>query len=273
MKQRSRDLERIRFNGLEFVSPPGNLGGFYSICFGGAYNPILGRLRSTDVVLDGGANIGVFSIRAAQTAHHVYAVEPDPVNFDFLVKNIHLNGTTNVTPIRAILSDQDGTAFLEGDGEVAHLSNRGRKVNTLTVKSALARQSASVIKLDIEGAELLALADLNILRSVRLLCFELDEAGLRQVMRSRDHSGLAVQSYDQLRDQLRELGFSISDYYSAEIRPFWHLRPLDLVRAEVSTNLFGTRFFLGLLLSTGHNAWNLESLKRPDLDMVYAVRD
>jgi FkbM family methyltransferase len=61
-------------------------------------------LQPDDVVLDLGANVGVYTIRAAQKVKHVYALEP--LFIDELRDNVALNGLTNVTCLHGALSDQ-----------------------------------------------------------------------------------------------------------------------------------------------------------------------
>ncbi|MFL6711434.1 MAG: FkbM family methyltransferase, partial [Sulfurifustis sp.] len=67
--------------------------------------------RPGDVVVDVGAHVGVVSLYLAKKYPfiQVYAVEPDPLHFACLERNIEINGATNVTPInKAISGDTDG---------------------------------------------------------------------------------------------------------------------------------------------------------------------
>jgi 2-polyprenyl-3-methyl-5-hydroxy-6-metoxy-1,4-benzoquinol methylase len=60
-----------------------------------------------DIVLDVGANIGVFALGAAKQGAHVYAYEPVPATFELLQQNIHLHGLDNMVHPRNIgLSDR-----------------------------------------------------------------------------------------------------------------------------------------------------------------------
>ncbi len=60
-----------------------------------------------DIVLDVGANIGVFALCAAKQGAHVYAYEPIPATFELLQQNIHLHGLDNIVHPRNIgLSDR-----------------------------------------------------------------------------------------------------------------------------------------------------------------------
>ena len=60
-----------------------------------------------DIVLDVGANIGVFALCAAKQGAQVYAYEPIPGSFELLQQNIHLHGLDNIVHPRNIgLSDR-----------------------------------------------------------------------------------------------------------------------------------------------------------------------
>jgi len=80
----------------------------------------LKRLRPGSVLLDVGANVGMYTIFAAALAGaKVYAFEPESQNFSILVKNIMTNQVQDrVVPFCAALSDQVGIGLL-------HLSKFG----------------------------------------------------------------------------------------------------------------------------------------------------
>jgi len=58
-------------------------------------------LKHDDVVMDVGAHVGIFTLKAAREAEDglIVAVEPDPGNFRLLVRNIRANGLENVIPV------------------------------------------------------------------------------------------------------------------------------------------------------------------------------
>lgn len=128
-------------------------------------------LRDRDVVLDIGANIGWYSLlleRNAPSSVHIYAFEPDPLNFELLTANVQLNRAQNITSIPKALSDTVETTTL-------HLypnKNRGRhsliplakgdgdtvEVATTTLDSfvddyAIDTARVQFIKMDVEGYE------------------------------------------------------------------------------------------------------------------------
>ncbi len=122
------------------------------------------------VVADIGANIGHYSLIAARMvgdSGHVYSFEPDPHNYELLVRNIELNGFKNVTAINKAVSGEPGTLtlFLDkynlGGHSLARdnvLIDAGRvQVETVTLDSYFTHESGrgrvDVMKVDTQGAE------------------------------------------------------------------------------------------------------------------------
>src|SRR4029453_308456 len=73
--------------------------------------------REGDILVDIGAHVGVMSIYLAKRYPFikVYALEPDPVNYACLIRNLELNGVTNVTAINAAVSGDGGRKTLYVD--------------------------------------------------------------------------------------------------------------------------------------------------------------
>lgn len=105
----------------------------------------LDDLRSTDIVLDIGANIGAFSLKVAPKVKHVYAIEPTMT--DRLLKNIELNKINNITVIMGAL----------GNGNVTDINWMNYKCklksNTLSEFINLCGGHVDFLKCDCEGAE------------------------------------------------------------------------------------------------------------------------
>lgn len=143
------------------------------------------------VVVDGGANCGIYTLIASELvgpSGRVFSFEPGTESFSALQKNLELNHLENVTPFRAALADRDGTARLyhAGRGPTSFAlgrpeqgSGKWEEVTTRTLGSVLQEMKADqvgLIKLDVEGAEELALqgAQSVIVRSRPTIIFEMN---------------------------------------------------------------------------------------------------
>ncbi len=98
-------------NGIRIDAPGDNtiLDMVHEIFFRKAYNHANLPIETNDIVVDIGANIGVFTLFAAsRTKNTVYAFEPFPGNVEFLNRNIHTNGLDNVITHNVAVSDKIG---------------------------------------------------------------------------------------------------------------------------------------------------------------------
>ena len=139
-------------------------------CWLGSYESekqrrIARELRPDSVFYDIGSNVGLYSLLAARRVHSgmVYAFEPLPQNVWYLGRHLELNRVNNVEVLELAVSDRTGTAFFqEGENSsMGHLTQKGNiRVCTATLDSLVLQERIappSVVKVDIEGAELLAL--------------------------------------------------------------------------------------------------------------------
>lgn len=128
---------------------------------------MLQNLRESDVFFDVGANVGIVTLHAAKICHTV-AFEPDPSFRRRLQVNSALNPDRSFILEPTAISDSDGTVVLYTDGDDGNspslVHQRGesgsvpvsaRSLDSLLAEGRLPRPT--VIKLDIEGAEILAL--------------------------------------------------------------------------------------------------------------------
>ncbi|WP_062307758.1 FkbM family methyltransferase [Polynucleobacter sinensis] len=135
-------------------------------------------LRSGMNVLNIGANVGLYTIMAAELIKPsgiVYAFEPSSESFTRLQKNLELNGCQNVIVNKAALSNVSGQLLLRVDSknptcdghryvETPEDANRALSsdelVESMTLDCYLAEQNYPLIDLiimDVEGAEKLVL--------------------------------------------------------------------------------------------------------------------
>ena len=139
-------------------------------------------VKEGDTVVDLGANIGYFTLLAAKLVGKkgkVYSFEPEPRNYNYLLKNIELNGYDNVFATQKAVSDETGKTKLyicpcdtghhtinQYGGIKAHKPDfiDDKKdfveVETVTLDDFFkdTKQPVNVIKMDVEGAEMLALS-------------------------------------------------------------------------------------------------------------------
>jgi FkbM family methyltransferase len=140
----------------------------------GLVDPLADLLRAClapgDVVVDGGANIGVFTlIAAAAVGPHgrVIACEPSRETTPLLQANVALNGFEWVTTCAVALGERTGSAEFWSFGAGAGLSSLARPADQRAASYRVAvrtldevtQDAATVrlVKLDLEGAELSAL--------------------------------------------------------------------------------------------------------------------
>lgn len=130
-------------------------------------------LKKGDVVLDMGANIGLYSLAAAKIVGNsgkIYSFEPDPITFKNLKKNIESNKYNNVELINKAVSNKTGTiTFTSSENITSRSKNHIKtadeqeknsiKIHTIKMDDFFENKNnvINVIKMDIEGAEFEAL--------------------------------------------------------------------------------------------------------------------
>ncbi|SDR05079.1 methyltransferase, FkbM family [Rhizobiales bacterium GAS113] len=172
---------------------------------GGTYEPnefaLLDRLvRPGMNIIDGGANEGAYTLFFASrvgSTGRVIAVEPSPRELERLRRNIARNNLDNVVVAEAALAERKGEVSLnvanathagqntlgdfmyEGVGSVGRVIVPASTIDDL-VAAHVPDGRLDVVKLDLEGAELRALAGAwNTLRQARpLILFEASPAAL-----------------------------------------------------------------------------------------------
>ena len=129
-------------------------------------------VRSGDVVLDGGANVGVFTRKALNAgARTVIAIEPAPENVETLRRNFATeiaSGRVVLQPVGLWNQPSELPLNVNGDNSArdSFVLDPGARVSTVMVPlrtidslvETLALSRVDFIKLDIEGAEKKALA-------------------------------------------------------------------------------------------------------------------
>ncbi len=128
--------------------------------------------------IDIGAHVGLYTLVAARSVGprgHVYAFEPEPDNFALLRENILRNGYANVTATACAVCERTGESrlFVSRQGNDRHslfpnprspFQEHRETVRTTTLDDFLDSAGwpeIDLIKMDIEGAEPLAIAGMS----------------------------------------------------------------------------------------------------------------
>jgi FkbM family methyltransferase len=149
------------------------------------YQDALNRSRKC-LIIDCGANIGLSSIWFAKKfpQAHIFAVEPEPSNFEILKRNA--SDYSTILPIHAAIYDRITRVSLSNSGAQPwswqtkeHVPNSSTSVETVTISELLAHYADAVpiiIKIDIEGAEVdLFRSKTEWVRQTPLVVFELHD--------------------------------------------------------------------------------------------------
>jgi len=121
------------------------------------------EINSSDIIIDIGAHIGLFSLLVSQFCKtgKIFSFEPIRENFDLLVSNLALNHIENVFPFNVGVSKKSGklNLFLNNDQSAHSIFPKGPK--SITVEATSLQKifdekqisSCKLLKLDCEGAE------------------------------------------------------------------------------------------------------------------------
>ena len=177
----------------------------------GVYSPPALAIGPDDVLVDIGANIGVFTTYAARrTSNLVYALEPHPANVELLRRNLELNGIANVRVRAAAVTDRVGSARLFlSDSSGGHLLfdrnikgtlRRSVEVPCTTLEELMqepALERVDFLKLDCEGSEgaIFASTPPSCLARIRKIAMEF-------------HDNVSRLDHGRLDSLLRDAGFT-----------------------------------------------------------------
>lgn len=131
------------------------------------FNTLLSFLREDSIIIDIGANMGYYTVRAAQKVKRgkVIAFEPDPGNFSILQKNVAINQLSNVVLNNAAVSNRTETMrlykhpFNVGDYRLYNDGDFTEFVDVPTLQlDDVVSERIDLIKIDVQGFEYFALS-------------------------------------------------------------------------------------------------------------------
>jgi len=204
---------------------------------------VLSELKPDDVFWDIGANLGLYSLFAANSPGvNVVAFEPNPMTVKKINDNIALNKKSNIEVLKLALSDTKGLVKFDsmenrGNHGLAHIAFE-KTSNTINVETnsgdKLIEDGAAprpdIVKIDVEGAEYLVIKGMqNTLTDCRVLFCEVH----RQI---REYG----QSEEELESMLKNLGFSLERIQERRDNTY-HLKALRLFKELEITPTTKTR--------------------------------
>jgi FkbM family methyltransferase len=165
-----------------------------------------------------GSCVGLFALHAALRGARVVAFEPDPSYRNHLIRNIRINKLqSSIKVVEWAVSDQKDMATLYTDGlggrspSLILIGERGSVLaNTDSIDNAIADGRLplpTLVKLDIEGAEILALRGMKQLLSSkaapRCLFIELHPDFLEGFHSSVDECVTMIESFGYVKEYFR----------------------------------------------------------------------
>ena len=180
-------------------------------------------LKPNDILLDIGSSVGLISVLSSFRLVNgsVVSIEPDPENYNCLLTNFKLNGQKNFKAHQLAAGDTKDKLELFTSGSNGY-SPSLKKVNgidqsilvdVVTIDSLVQEnkiKSPTVVKIDIEGAELLALKGMKQLLSgtskPRLIYLEVHP----------DFLGSFRTSKEELFDYLKNFSYKITEQIERE---------------------------------------------------------
>lgn len=176
-------------------------------------------LTKQDIWLDAGANIGAFTVRAAEFVAAVIAVEPEPDNLQLLETNLRLNHVENVEIIdAAVVADMVPSVPLALSNSYSSTHRvgeiRGRQSMTVRAENIdvlVYEHHVNKIKMDIESAEVEILETME-LEPIHEMIFEYHFSFIKELPWVR---------YFRILGRLQEHGFVILRG-SREESKTWH---------------------------------------------------
>lgn len=156
------------------------------------------HLKPGDLFIDAGANVGAYTIYACELGAEVIAIEPDPTAMDRLLANLKLNDYSAET-LPIALAEEAGimkiTAGLDMSNHLILAEEPGvpiREVEVRTVDELLGQRTASGLKIDVEGAELLVLSGATrALQEQRIRLLQLEWNECSAILLGKDRSPVA----------------------------------------------------------------------------------
>ena len=262
-----RQLVKIRFGEIELLVKKQEMFVFYATFIANEYYKL--KIGRGDTVLDFGANVGDFTIKAASILKgngRLIAIEPSHENVEILKANLELNNVKNVEIYECAITNSDGFVYLESQGSVgSYISSRNEEqmervkaysIETFIEESDIKNQKDLVVKMDIEGAEKYVFRSHKFIESIREISMELHgNENVENIPKILLKEGFKLSQYKTL-DEVKETIKAIITH------------PSDFLKLEKKSDYLA---FKGFLRSIASNS-PVPSIRIPELKIIYASR-
>lgn len=197
-------------------------------------------------IIDCGANVGITTLYFKKFFPQAKMIcfEPNPHAFEALTKNITLHNCSNITLVKAAVSNRKGQSKLYGDilndnsdaRSDSLLSTWGKKntnnyieVNTVKLSSYI-DSKVDLLKMNIEGAEQLVLEELNEkLKFVKQILVEVHES----------NNSYSANSYHTIENLLKNRNFklevkhiNLSQYITNDLQSWYQTEEPRLIHCR-----------------------------------------
>ncbi len=148
---------------------------------------VLSKLRG-GVLIDVGAFVGSYTLIGCREGATVIAIEPEPSNFEILLRNVKENSCANVKVLNVAAGASSGRVAIYGSSMLASIKREEKVVSYVDVRpldeiiDEAGLDRIDVLKIDVEGAEVDVLRGAeNTLRRSRYVLMEVWDRDRREV--------------------------------------------------------------------------------------------
>lgn len=174
---------------------------FEGLFFADEYFPL--KIEDNNIILDVGANIGMFTVKIASKVKKVISIEPEPQNFSLLKKNVETNRISNIVLLNYAVSDKEEIVHFGDTGGIAVVSGTGNPVVAKSLDAVLdelGNPKITILKMDIEGYEGKALSNFRNHKTINQVIIETHSRDLtRQITSILSSWGLTVTDVSRIK--------------------------------------------------------------------------
>lgn len=236
---------------------------FYATFIADEYRDL--KIKKNDVVIDFGANIGDFTVKAGKLLNNtgkIIAIEPNHKNVEILKKNLELNNIKNVVIYESAITDKNGYSYLSGDGVAAEVldNDNGYRIKTICIEDLMDKLDNPknlVIKMDIEGSEKYIFKNKDFVNNIKEIAMELHgKENIETITKILQNNNFHIKKYKTKDELINALRFAL-------------LHPLNFIRIEKSSGYIAIKG----AISTFKNKNNpIPSINNDKLMVIYAYR-